>query len=406
MTGSPRMKTLDPDDLEEKVCVVVGTRPGIVMFSPVIRELRRRGLPTFVLHTGQHYSYNMDRQFFEELGLPEPDHKLRAVRHTQLHGQQTAVMLRGSEDVLLRERPRLVLVGGDANTNLAAALAARKLHIPVGHVEAGERSYDWRMPEEHNRVIIDHISEYLFATNAKGRENLRADNVRGQVIVTGNPIVDATHQNRAVAERYASVTESLGVQAQQYFLMTLHREENVDSKQSLERILRGVALARAASNWPVVFTVHPRTRRRLREFGLLRLAESVEGLLLIDAVGYLEFLNLLSGAALVLTDSGGVQQESCILGVPCVTLRDNTEWTETVMLGANAVAGTTPHEISRAVARMLTVPTDWENPFGDGHAAARIVDVVESALDPSQRWTGPGHGGPASADADELQALS
>src|SRR3954447_18703272 len=175
------------------------------MLSPVVRELERRRVPYFVLHTGQHYSHNMDRQLLDELELPELAYHLEGVGSARLHGAQTAAMLRQTEAVLIEERPRLVLVGGDSNTNLAGALAARKLHMRVGHVEAGERSYDWRMPEEHNRVVIDHIAEYLFATNEKACDNLRADNVRGDVLVTGSTIVDATSQHSGIAARRSRI---------------------------------------------------------------------------------------------------------------------------------------------------------------------------------------------------------
>lgn len=369
-----RLKILREDELEPKLCVVLGTRPGMIMFSPILRELERRDVPHVLVHTGQHYSYELDRQMFEELGLPEPAHKLEAVRHATLHGAQTAEMLRGCEEVFLRERPKIVLVGGDANSNLAGALAARKLHIRVGHVEAGERSYDWRMPEEHNRVLIDHMSEYLFATNEKGAANLKEDGVRGEVFVTGNPIVDATRQNLEIARRREPVHVPPFVAA------TVHREENTDSRDALASILEGMGLVAAELGRPVVFAVHPRTRKRMDEFGLAETAESTPGLVLSGALGYLDFLNLMASASLVLTDSGGVQQESCTVGVPCVTLRDSTEWTETVELGANALAGTDPARIAAEAARMEAAPRGWDEPFGDGHASERIVAAVAEAL--------------------------
>lgn len=385
--GAPDLKILT--ELEEKVAVVIGTRPGMVMFSPIIRELQRRALPFIVVHTGQHYSHNMDAQLADDLGLPQPDHKFDSVAGAGFHGAQTAEMLRLCEEVFMHERPRLVLVGGDANTNLAAGLAARKLHIQLGHVEAGERSYDWRMPEEHNRVLLDHISEYLFTTNEKGRENLLADAVRGRVMVTGNPIVDATMENLAITAQRTDVLEEFGLAPRGYVLMTVHREENVDSEESLRLILEGVRLLRQGHPEPIVFAAHPRTVKRLQQFGLMPFVESIEGLVLVEAQGYLRFLNLAAHAELILTDSGGVQQEACILRVPCVTLRDTTEWTETVREGANILAGTSPDAILEAVHRMRAVERVWENPFGDGKASERIVDVVVEALDPAVRWDGP-----------------
>lgn len=377
---APRLKILGSADLELKVCVVIGTRPGIVMLSPIIRELTRRAVPHFVLHTGQHYSHNMDRQLTDELELPAPAHRLRGVAEESMHGAQTAAMLRGCEEVFLAERPKLVLVGGDANTNLAGALAARKLHVGVGHVEAGERSHDWRMPEEHNRVIIDHISDLLFVTNDKGQENLKADNVRGRIIVTGNPIVDATRQNLEIARRTSALPGSLSLDRGRYLVLTLHREENVDDSQTLTSVLAGMRLLADELAYPIVFAAHPRTHKRLAEFGLREELRSIPELVTTEALGYLDFLSLLDGAALVLTDSGGVQQESCIVGVPAVTLRENTEWTETVTMGANVLAGTAPERILEAAAAMLGRRGDSPSPFGDGRAAERIVDAAEAVL--------------------------
>jgi UDP-N-acetylglucosamine 2-epimerase (non-hydrolysing) len=373
----PQLKILHEEELEPKACVVIGTRPGIIMFSPIIRELARQGVPYFILHTGQHYSYNMDRQMLEELELPEPDYTLDTVKLATLHGAQTAEMLRGCEEIFLRERPRLVLVGGDANTNLAGALAARKLHIRVGHVESGERSYDWRMPEEHNRILIDHMSEYLFATNEKGAENLRADNCRGEIVVSGNPIVDASRENLEIAKRRSDVLERIGVEPGRYVAVTVHREENTDSAGALAGIMDGLARVAEELDRPVVFAVHPRTRKRLGEHGI---EADRPGLMLVDALGYLDFLCLAAQASLVLTDSGGVQQEACILGVPCVTLRDATEWTETLELGANALAGTDPERIAAAAREMSGALGSWEQPFGDGRAAERIVRVASEVV--------------------------
>ena len=375
-----QLKILLPSEIQRKVCIVVGTRPGIIKMSPVIRELHRRDLPFFVLHTGQHYSYEMDRKFFEDLGLPEPAYKLESVRNYRTHGGQTAKMIEGIERVLLSEKPKVVLVGGDANTNLCGALAARKLHLVVGHIEAGLRSNDWLMPEEHNRIIIDHISDLLFPPTEKARHNLIEDNVKGRIIVTGNTVVDALQQNREIARRRSRILEDLGLTPQNYFLVTIHREENVDFRERIINILEALALVSHKYRVPIVFPTHPRTTKRLRAFGLLKQAEDIPNLRLMEPVGYLDFLSLLENACLVLTDSGGIQEESCILKVPCVTLRENTERPESVLVGANMVAGVGPDGILRAVRVMLEKPTDWENPFGDGRAAVRIIDVVEEVL--------------------------
>jgi UDP-N-acetylglucosamine 2-epimerase (non-hydrolysing) len=373
-------KALAESELTASACVVIGTRPGIVMLSPVIRELTAKRVPFFVLHTGQHYSYEMDQLFLDELQLPPPKHKLQGIPRGGLHGAQTAEMLKGAEQVFQMERPSLVLVGGDANTNLAAALAARKLHIPVMHVEAGERSYDWRMPEEHNRVIIDHISELLVATNEKGRRQLRSEGVRGRVIVAGNPIVDATFQNLAIARTIQPAPALDEFQGAPYGVMTIHREESVDPEGALSRLLRGAERAGRALGLPLIFPVHPRTRNRLAALGELEALLDNDTIRIVPPLGYLQFLGLLSNAALALTDSGGVQQESCLLRVPCVTLRASTEWVETVRIGANRLAGTDPEAIERAAIAMIAVSREWENPFVDGNAAARIADAVARAL--------------------------
>jgi UDP-N-acetylglucosamine 2-epimerase (non-hydrolysing) len=380
MSKVPEIKFLRAEQLQPKVCVVVGTRPGIVMFSPIIRELERRGVDFFVLHTGQHYSYNMDRTFFEDLKLKEPRYRLDTVQYCKLHGEQTAEMLKGCERALLEERPRLVLVGGDANTNLAGALAARKLGISVGHIEAGERSGDWRMPEEHNRVMIDHISELLFTTNEKGRRNLVRDNVRGRIIVSGNPIVDAAYQNLEIAKEKSAVMERFALKAGGYLLMTLHREENVDSKRNLGDAIEGVSRVYRRFGTRVVFLAHPRTVKRIREFGLEEQVRSAAGLDIREPVGYLDFLRLMADARLVLTDSGGVQQESFILKRPCVTLRENTEWTETLKMKGNSLAGTDPQKIVARVGKMLKAVPDWGEPFGDGRSAERIVEAAVAEL--------------------------
>ena len=363
----------------DAVCVVVGTRPGIIKMSPLVRELQERNCSFFVIHTGQHYSYFMDQQFFEDLELPQPEHHLDSAEEGSLHGEQTAVMLTGIEKVLVRERPRVVVVGGDANTNLAGALAARKLGIEVGHVEAGLRSFDWRMPEEHNRVMIDHISEHLFAPTKRACENLQKDWVRGKIYLTGNTIVEALRYHAVMASTRSDVLATYGIARKGYFLLTLHRAENVDSASRLALLLSAVEAIIKQHDVPVVFPCHPRTRKRLREFGLEDRAVSLTELHLIEPMGYLDFLKMEANAALVLTDSGGIQEESCILKVPCVTLRETTERQETVEVGSNIVAGLEPESTLHATTQMLRARREWPNPFGDGKAAKRIVDVLMGA---------------------------
>jgi len=370
------MKILSKSALNDKICVIVGTRPGIIKMSPIIREIERKQVNYFTLHTGQHYSYEMDRKFFEDLELPEPQYKLPKCKEGSLHGEQTAHMLIGVEAILVKERPRLVLVCGDANTNLAGALAARKLQIEVGHVESGLRSNDWRMPEEHNRVIIDHISEYLFAPTKQAKENLIKDNVKGRIYITGNTIVDALLEHIEIAKKRSKVLQELELNKDEFILITFHREENVDFPDVLTSILKALKLVSRELKIPLIFPIHPRTQKRIKGFNLVSLLEGIHNLKVINAVGYLDFLTLLNNARLVLTDSGGIQEESCILRVPCVTLRENTERQETVLVGANTIAGTKPENILKAVINSLDKKRDWPNPFGDGRAAEKIVNVL------------------------------
>lgn len=374
------LKVLTKSSLNDTIGVVVGTRPGIIKFSPVIRALETQGCDYFIAHTGQHYSYNMDRQFFEDLELPEPRYKNEMVQKTTLHGAQTAEMIKGLEQSFLEARPALVIVGGDANTNLAGALAARKLGIAVAHMEAGLRSHDWRMPEEHNRVIIDHISEYLFPPTEQAKQNLLEDNVKGQIHLVGNTIVDAVYQNLEIAKQKSNILSSLALAPNDYFLITSHREENVDDPEKLSYILEGLAGLGQRFGKRLLFPLHPRTRRRLQEFGLWERATHIDFLDLAEPVGYLDFLLILANTALVLTDSGGIQEEACILQVPCVTLRDNTERPETVEVGANMIAGLEPKQVLATVEQMLERARVWPNPFGDGYAGERIVNILSQTL--------------------------
>ncbi|UCC41683.1 MAG: UDP-N-acetylglucosamine 2-epimerase (non-hydrolyzing) [Candidatus Heimdallarchaeota archaeon] len=350
------------------------------MFSPILRALHCSKIKYFIIHTGQHYSYNMDKKFFEDLNLPEPEYKLENVKDFYLHGEQTAGMLKGIEKILVKEKPKITLVGGDANTNLAGALAARKLHIRVGHVEAGERSGDWRMPEEHNRIIIDHISEYLFATNKKAKENLILDNIKGKIFITGNPIVDAAYQNLKIARSKSQVLEKMKLKSDEYILMTLHREENVDNVENLRCVFKGLSLICKDIRKKIIFLAHPRTVKRINEFGLNNILRPIHCLQIEEPVGYLDFLNLLVHSSLVMTDSGGVQQESCILKIPCVTLRDNTEWIETLEISANILVGVSPKKILEGTTIMLRSGRMWDNPFGDGFSAKKIVNIIENDI--------------------------
>jgi len=338
--------------------------------APVIRECQRRGLDYFVLHTGQHYSYEMDRVFFDQLELPPAEYNLDAGSGT--HADQTGRIMSGIEKVLMKAEPDVVLVQGDTNTVLAGALAASKLHIKVGHVEAGLRSSDRRMPEEINRVVADHISDYLFAPTENSKANLIKEGIPEEKIsVTGNTIVDSVYQNREIAKRKVNVLKDLGLKSKEYFLVTAHRAENVDDRSKLKEILAGLELIRNEFSLPIIFPMHPRTRKMVNEFG-----QELDGIRAIEPVGFLEFLQLEANARLVLTDSGGVQEETCILGVPCVTLRENTERPETLDARSNMLVGAKRSRILSGIRHMLNCSTKWSNPFGEGKSGIKIIRIL------------------------------
>jgi UDP-N-acetylglucosamine 2-epimerase (non-hydrolysing) len=282
-------------------------------------------------------------------------------------------MLAGIEKILLDEKPDIVLVQGDTNTVLAGALAATKLHIKVGHIEAGLRSYDKSMPEEINRTVADHISDYLFAPTEKTKHILLREGIpEERILVAGNTIVDAVNKNLEIATKKSSVLDKLTLQEMRYFLLTVHRQENVDAKNRFAGILRGLGLTHKEHRLPIIYPIHPRAEKRMNEFGL----KFPEGVMAIEPLGYLDFLQLEAHAALLLTDSGGIQEEGCILQVPCVTLRDNTERPETLEVGSNILAGAVPERILEQVGEMLSRDRNWENPFGNGLAGERITDTV------------------------------
>lgn len=358
-----------------KTAIVLGTRPEIIKMSPVIRELQKRDIDFFIIHTGQHYSYYLDKVFIEQLELPQAAYNLEV--GSASHAVQTGKILTGVEDALQQESPDLVLVEGNTNTTLSAALAAVKVSIRVGHIEAGLRSYDRNMPEEINRVLVDHCSEYLFIPTAKSGAILRSEGIPAdRIYVTGNTIVDAVNQNLEISKSRASIIQKLGIKRKGYILVTVHRQENVDIRARFASILEGIIKTAAEYDIPVVYPVHPRARKMMTEF---RLRPRSRRIILTEPVDFLEFLQLESNAQLIMTDSGGVQEEACILRVPCVTMRDNTERPETIDVGANVLAGTSPDKILEGADNMLKKEINWQNPFGDGNAAVRIVDILEKS---------------------------
>jgi len=354
-----------------KIAVILGTRPEIIKMAPVIRELEGQSLDFFILHTGQHYSYNLDSIFFQELELPKPKYNLDAGSGT--HAEETGKILIGTEKVLLEEKPDVVLVEGDTNSVLASALAAAKLHIEVGHVEAGLRSYDRNMPEELNRILTDHLSDRLFAPTEKAKSILLGEGIfEEKIFVTGNTIVDAVYQNLVIAQTKSEILDKLRLNKREYFLVTVHRQENVDVRDRLKGILEGLKLVYQEFHLPLIYPIHPRAKQRIEDFECQIPLE----LRLIEPAGFFDFLTLENNAVLVLTDSGGVQEETCIMKVPCVTLRDNTERLETLEVGSNILSGANQEKILEGVSLMLSKKRNWTNPFGDGRSGGRIVRTI------------------------------
>ena len=361
-----------------KVINVVGARPNFMKVAPVVEAMRRRAeeFAPMVVHTGQHYDAQMSDAFFRDLGLPRPDVYLGVGSGS--HAQQTAAVMQLFEPVVVSERPDWVVVVGDVNSTLACALVCSKLQVRVAHVEAGLRSRDRAMPEEINRLLTDQIADLLLTPSEDADRNLLAEGVAPERIkMVGNVMIDSLFKHLALSQA-SKVRDELGVEGEPYAVVTLHRPSNVDDARVLRRILS--ALEKISERLTIVFPAHPRTRKMLSEFGMLERVERAKRLRLIEPLGYLDFLRLYSGASLVLTDSGGIQEETTALGIPCLTLRENTERPVTVELGTNRIAGTNPERIVAeafdALARGDAGETPPVPPLWDGHAAERILDAI------------------------------
>ena len=354
------------------ICSVVGARPNFMKMAPVVEEILKRGIPHLFVHTGQHYDDNMSSVFFDELGMPKPDIDLGVGSDTQT--RQTANVMVAFEDVCRERKPDLILVGGDVNSTMAVSLVAAKERIRLGHVEAGLRSFDRSMPEEINRIVTDHLSDYLFTTEESGDANLLKEGVaRDRIHFVGNCMVDTLKKHEAVAVA-RTPWAGFGLQPREYALVTLHRPSNVDSAEALAGLMESIR--RVSALIPVVFPVHPRTRGRLEAAG----ASLAGGLRLCEPLPYLTFLGLMARARLVLTDSGGIQEETTALGVPCITLRRNTERPITLTHGTNRLA-TSAEEIESSVAEILEGrwPAGRDVPLWDGKASVRIADIIARA---------------------------
>ncbi len=348
-----------------RIASIVGTRPQFIKLAPVSCALRQRH-KEIIIHTGQHYDYEMSALFFDELVIPTPDHHLEIGSGS--HGAQTGRMLEAIEQALMKERPDWVIVYGDTNSTLAGALAAAKLHIPVAHVEAGLRSFNRTMPEEINRVVTDHLSDRLFCPTERARTHANNEGITQGVEVVGDVMYDILQQVwPKIPARAQELLSALGVTPQGYVLATVHRAANTNDPA----VMRNIACALNRLEMPIIFPVHPRTLACLERYDIVW----KKHIQLIEPVGYIDMLALEQAAYRILTDSGGVQKEAFLLGVPCVTLREETEWTETVEAGWNAVVGSCPQAIIEAIGRSMPKPPQ-QNPFGDGHAAMRIAQAL------------------------------
>jgi len=359
-----------------KILNIVGARPNFMKIAPIVREMRRREseFNPLIVHTGQHYDEAMSDSFFRDLGIPAPDFHLEVGSHS--HAVQTARIMTAFEPVILQEKPDWVLVVGDVNSTIACALVCSKLGVRVAHVEAGLRSRDRMMPEEINRILTDAISDLLLTTSQDADENLRQEGVSPEKIkFVGNVMIDSLFYNLE-RSRSSKARENLGLDGKDYAVSTLHRPSNVDEKETFTRLLD--ALVSISEKLPIVFPVHPRTKSNIEKFGFAeRVANS--NIRLIEPLGYLDFMNLYSASHLVLTDSGGLQEETTALGIPCLTLRENTERPITIELGTNRLVGTNTEKIKQAAFEILEnsakksakIPPLW-----DGHAAERICDAL------------------------------
>lgn len=356
-----------------KIVTIVGARPQFIKTPLVSKEIRKFAKEILV-HTGQHYDTNMSDIFFRELDIPKADYNLNVGSGTQ--GKQTGEMLEKIEEVLVKEKPDLVLIYGDTNSTIAGALAAVKLHIPVAHVEAGMRSYNRQMPEEINRIVSDHISTLLFAATRSSAKILKKEGITKDIYFVGDVMYDIQKQIQGSKSKIQNnILEKLDVKPKKYILATVHRQENTDSKQNLENIVK----AFAKINEPLVFAVHPRTEKYLKEYKLDHLITKNPQIKLIKPVGFLEMMILEQNARLVITDSGGVQKEAYLNRVPCITLRKETEWIETVQSGWNKLAGTNQEKIVK-LTKNFPKPKNHPNFLGDSKAYLKIAKIIKKYL--------------------------
>ena len=366
-----------------KIVTVLGTRPEIIKMAPIIDEIEKRGIDSVIIHTGQHYDDEMSGNFFKDLEIPLPDYNIHV--GSSSHGNQTALMMKGIEEVILDEKPDIVLVQGDTNAVLAGALVAGKLHVPVGHVEAGLRSFDLTMPEEVNRKVADIVTAMYFVPTEESAINLLAEDFsKEKIILTGNTVVDACFRHLEIAEKRPIEEESLAGldidNMDNILTLTMHRAENTDDESRLRSI---VAALKELTDLNIIFPIHPRTRKTLENLNLWNELANLDHIHIIKPVGYLDFLLLMSKSTLILTDSGGLQEEAITLNIPALTLRYNTERPETVAAGGNILVGADKDKILENVYKILNDKDFADkmknalNPYGDGTAACKTVDAIE-----------------------------
>lgn len=366
--------------MPKRLALIFGTRPEIIKMSPFIKGLEARGRDScllasgfFIIHTGQHYSTRMDKVFWENFALPAAKYNLGVGSGTQ--AEQVGKMMIGIEEVLMREKPDAVVVYADPNSAIAGALAAAKLNLPIVQLEGGLRSYDRTMPEEVNRVVVDRLAHYIFAPTSLQRMHLKREGITKNVFVVGNLIADVVQEMLPRAERESTLRQTLGLGDGAYIVATVHRQAAVDNKKNFSDILEGLGLVAAHFKLPILYPMHPRAQKNVKAFGL-RIPSGVK---VIEPIDYFDFLALLAHANIILTDSGGLQEEGCILRVPVVSLRPNTERQETLKLGSNILSGYAPQSILRATIRMAGRRRMWRHPYGK-NVAKKMLDILEKII--------------------------
>ncbi|WP_102400029.1 non-hydrolyzing UDP-N-acetylglucosamine 2-epimerase [Haloimpatiens massiliensis] len=352
----------------KKILTIVGARPQFIKAAAVSNIIRKEH-EEVLIHTGQHYDENMSKVFFEELNIPKPDYNLGVGSGS--HGKQTGEMLHKLEEIYLKEKPDLVLVYGDTNSTLAGALAASKLLIPVAHVEAGLRSFNKAMPEEQNRILTDHISELLFVPTITAENNLKNEGVTKGVHNVGDVMFDAVLHFKKLSQEKSKILEEVGLKSEEFILTTIHRAENTNDINRLRNIIEALN----ESGEKIVLPLHPRTKKYIEDYGL----EFGENIKVIEPIGYLDMISLEMHAKKIVTDSGGVQKEAFFMEKPCVTMRDETEWVETVENGWNVIVGTNKEDILENIKNFIPKEKQ-KNIFGDGHAGDKILDIINKAI--------------------------